>query len=117
MKILKMKNALLIFSLCWIGCTYPNDRKDNPHNEPVVHTGNATDTFPVDGDNAVNTINASALTKEDSARMVFNDDSSVSGTPSGRGTNGKGQTVNSGASKPGENYPNPNHSNDSAYKK
>jgi hypothetical protein len=109
-----MKNCfkwvfLLIFFAA--SCSFPEDRKDNPNNEPVVHTGNATDTFTVD------TVTSSVLTKEDSARLVFNDDSSVSGTPSGRGTERKGEAVGTGSSGSGENYRNPNHPSDSSYRK
>jgi len=105
-------NTILIFiSLYAASCSFPEDRKDNPNNEPVVHTGNATDSFGVD--TPVDT-SSPVLTGADSARMVFNDDSSVSGTPSGRGTESKGSAVSTGSSRPGENYPNPNHSNDSA---
>jgi len=111
-----MKNSyqsiLLFVSLLAVSCSFPEDRKDNPNNEPVVHTGNATDSFDVNSPSA-----SAVLTSSDSARMVFNDDSSVSGTPSGRGTETKGSAVSTGSSRPGENYPNPNHSNDSAYRK
>jgi len=106
------KITLLLLSGYALGCATPEDKKVNPNREsPVVHTGNAMDTFPVDSPRS------SVLTSEDSARMVFNDDSSVSGTPSGRGTEMKGQAVGTGSSRPGENYPNPNHRSDSSNRK
>jgi len=108
------KSFLLVVSMYVVGCSFPEDRKDNPNNEAVVHTGNATDTFPLASDTGTA---LSDLTNADSARMVYNDDSSVSGTPSGRGTEDKGAAVGTGASSPGEKYPNPNHSNDSANRK
>jgi hypothetical protein len=108
---LNLKSLLIMLSLFIGGCSFPDDRKDNPNNEPVVHTGNATDTLPVESQGSA------VLTKADSARMVFNDDSSVSGTPSGRGTERKGEAVGTGTSRPGENYPNPNHPADSTIRK
>ena len=104
-------SAVLFISILLTGCSFPEDKKDNPNNETVVHTGNATDTFPVDS------TGSTAMSKVDSARMVYNDDSSVNGTPSGRGTTKTGEAVGTGTSRPGENYPNPNHRSDSAYRK
>jgi|GEM_PF-3852466 len=105
------KIASFLFLVYFCGCSFPADRKDNPNNEPVVHTGNASDTPLVDS------TRSGLLTKADSARMVYNDDSSTNGTPSGKGTAKSGNAVGTGSSRPGENYPNPNHPNDSMYKK
>ena len=92
-------------------CGFPEDRKDNPNNEPVVHTGNATDTFLVDS------ADSTVMTKADTARMVFNDDSSTSGTPSGRGTEKSGNAVGTGTSRVGEKHLKPVPSADTIRRK
>ena len=90
-------------------CSFPKDREDNPNDAAVVHTGNATDTFMVDSQGSA------TMTAADSGRMVNNDDSSTSGTPSGRGTDKTGNAVGTGTSRVGENHPAPAHRTDSVH--
>src|SRR6476620_159942 len=106
---LNMNIFLRLTAFCLLihfaSCSFPDDRKDNPNNEPVVHTGNATDSMYVDS------VRSTTMRSSDTARMVYNDDSSTSGTPSGRGTEAKGAAVGTGTSRHGANAPNPNDSN------
>ena len=102
---------IILLSIALGSCGFPEDRKDNPDNAPVKHTGNATEPFNIDSPGS------SKLTGADSARMVYNDDSSTSGTPSGRGTAETGKAVGTGTSRVGENHHTQNHPNDSLNRK
>jgi len=106
-----INKSIIPLLLAFSACSFPEDRKDNPNNEPVVHTGNATDTFPVDS------LRSTVLTGADSARMVYNDDSSVSGTPSGRGTESKGAAMRTKSSGSEEKFPNVNQRTDTTIRK